>query len=194
VEYVTHPATPYIDLFVGTNPEMFAAWGRVPYAELPPKDLTLLATDPALRSRYCELAATVLLPPLRRMSILIATKLHLNESLAPARLDALLPGIGRGWASLVGTLSLLYYHLVVYAAQFESLVRRWEEERFDVLQPDSPGVHHILTFLTLEQLKDVATKELQLLGASSGSRAAAGGHDFATGRVLPADSGKEAET
>ena len=64
--------------------------------QLPPEDLALLAADPTPRSRYCELAVTVLLPPLRRLSLLFTTKTHLNESLAPARLDPLLPGIGRG--------------------------------------------------------------------------------------------------
>ena len=53
------------------------------------------------------------------------------------------------------------------------------EERFDLLQPDTPGLHLILTFLCGEQLKDVATKEVQLVGLSSGSRAAAGALNFA---------------
>jgi hypothetical protein len=50
---------------------------------------------------------------------------------------------------------------------------RWSEERFDLLQPDSPGVHHTLHFVTTEQVKDIAAKELELLGASSGTRSAA---------------------
>ena len=86
--------------------------------------------------------------------------------------------IRRGWASLLGSLSFLYSQLQIYAAQFESLVGRWEEERFDLLQPDTPGPHHILSFLCLEQIKDVGTKELELLGVSSGSRTAGGGHDY----------------
>jgi hypothetical protein len=36
-------------------------------------------------------------------------------------------------------------------------------------------------YVSIEQLKDVSTKELQLLGASSGSRAAAGGLNFMSG-------------
>jgi hypothetical protein len=141
IEHVRQPATPHIELFDSTNSGWWAALGRAPYAELPPEDLALLAADPGLRSRYCELAAAVLLPPLRRLSLLFTTKTHLNESLAPARLDPLLPGIGRGWASLVGTLSVLYYQLHVYAAQFESLAARWAAERFDLLQPATPGLH-----------------------------------------------------
>jgi hypothetical protein len=122
--------------------------------------------------------------------------MHLNEGLAPTRLDPVLPGIGRDWTSLVGTLSLLYFQLQIYAGQFESLVGRWEEERFDLLQPDLPGLHHILMLLSAEQIKDVGTKELQLLGASSGSRAAAGGLDFrlAKGGTVAAGGRKEAET
>ena len=99
-----------------TNPAMYAAIGRAPHAQLPPEDIALLAADATLRSRYCELVATVLLPPLRRLSLLFATKSHLNESLAPTRLDPALPGIGRGWTSLVGSLSLLYFQLHVYTA------------------------------------------------------------------------------
>jgi hypothetical protein len=193
-EFYPQPATPYINLFVLPNPAMFAAWGAAPYAQLPPQDLALLAADPALRSRYCELATTVLLPPLRRLSLLIATKMHLNESLAPARLDSLLPGIGRGWASLLGTLSVLYVQLGVYAAQFESLAGRWSEERFDLLQPDAPGVHLALNVLSNEQIKDVATKELELVGASSGSRTVARGLDFAKPGAGAAGDAKEAET
>ena len=96
---------------------------------------------------------------------------------------------------MVGTLSALYNQLFVYTAQFESLAARWSEERFDLLQPDSPGVHHIVHFVSSEQIKDVAAKEMQLLGASSGSRTAAGGMNFAKGEAAPAgDDGREAET
>jgi hypothetical protein len=112
-EFVPQPATPYVDLFVVANPAMWTAMGQAPYAQLPPEDLALLAADPALRSRYCELAVTVLLPPLRRLILLISTKSHLNESLAPARLDPVLPGIGRGWGSLLGTLGTLFPQLAV---------------------------------------------------------------------------------
>ena len=82
-----HTKSLYIDLVVVANPAMYAAYGRAPYAQLPPQDLALLAADPALRSRYGELAATVLLPPLRRLHQIFSTKSHLNESLAPARRD-----------------------------------------------------------------------------------------------------------
>jgi hypothetical protein len=188
MEWFSQPATPYIDLpGFHTNPAYYAAIGRAPYAELPPADIALLAADPALRARYCELAITVLLPPLRRMSEIIGTKHHLKESVAPTRLDPLLPGIGRDWTFVYGTLSTLYFDMRVYAAQFESLTGRWEEERYDKLQPDSPGQHFAMLFLMTEQMKDVAKKEVELVGMSSGSRSAAGGIDFMKGGVAPAD-------
>jgi hypothetical protein len=193
-EYVPQPATPYIELLVVTNPAAVAANAQTPYAQLPPEDLALLAADPALRSRYCELVAALLLSPLRRLSLLFTTKFHLNESLAPARLDPVLPGIGRDWTSLIGSLSVMYYQLGTYAAQFESLAVRWKEEQFDLLQPDTPGLHIALMYLSMEQLKDVSTKELQLVGASSGSRDAAGGNNFMRIGANPAGGGKDAET
>ena len=59
-------------------------------------------------------------------------------------------------------------------------------ERYDQLQPDSPGQHLVMMFLLTEQLKDVGKKEVELVGMSSGSRTAAGGADFMKGGVAPA--------
>ena len=58
----------------------------------------------------------MLLPPLRRMSEIFTNNLHLNGSLAPARLDPLLLGIGRDWTFFAGTLTSVYYLMYVYAA------------------------------------------------------------------------------
>jgi hypothetical protein len=158
-DYFPQPSTPYIELY-GTiaDPRTWAAIGRAPYAALPPEDIASLAADPALRSRYCELAAAVLLPPLRRMSEILGTKRHLDEIIAPPRLDPLLPGVGRGWTSYIGTTGNVFCEMRNYAAQFESLVGRWEGERCDLLQPDAPSPHYVMLFLMLEQLKDVGKK------------------------------------
>ena len=190
-EWIMQPATPYIDVYNSmTAPTHYAAIGQAPFAQLPPEDIALLDADPALRSRYCELVVTVLLPSLRRMTEIFGTKSHLNESIAPTRLDSLMPGIGRDWTSFMGSLTNTFLLLRVYAAQFESLVARWEQERFDLMQPDSPGSNMVLMFLILEQLKDVAKKEVELVGVSSGSRAAAGSNDFVRGGVAPVDEQK----
>ena len=51
-----------------------------------------------------------------------------------------------------------------------------------------------MLYLSIEQLKDVSTKELQLVVASSGSRTVAGGLDYMKGGVVPVGGGKDAET
>jgi hypothetical protein len=194
IEYIPQPAMPYIDLLVTNNPAMHAALDQAPYMQLPPEDVALLAADPALRSRYCELAVAVLLPPLQRLGVVFATKFQYYESIRPARLDASLLGIGRDWASLLGALSVLYWQSCNYAAQFESLVARWEHERFDLLQPDEPGVYGILVRLGQEQIKSVGTKEIELLGVSSGSSVVAGSLNFVKKGVDSSGGGKVEET
>ena len=55
-------------------------------------------------------------------------------------------------------------------------------------------MHIALNFLCPEQIKDVATKEMLLVGVSSGSRSAAGGLNFMKSAAGPAGDKKEAET
>ena len=153
----------------------------------------LLADDPALRSRYCELAVTVLLPLLRRLSQLISTKMHLNKNIAPARLDPLLPGIGRNWISHTGSLTSVFYHVCTYAAQFESLAGRWGQERYDLLQPASPSPSTVMFFIIAEQLKDVGKKEVELVGMSSGS-GPVGRHAYMKGGAALLANAQTAET
>ena len=68
---------------------------------------------------------------------------------------------------------------------FESLAGRWEKERYDLLQPDSPG---LIMFLLTEQMKNVSKEEVELhvVGMSSGSRSVAGGVDYMKSGVAPA--------
>jgi hypothetical protein len=195
-KFFPQPSTPHIELFGAyTDPTMFAAMGRAPYSQLPPEDIALLDADLTLRFRYCELAHTILLPSLRRMSNIFGTKSHLNEDIAPARLDSLLPGIGRDWPSFIGSLSLVFQDMRVYAAQFESLIGRWEQERYDLLQPDRPSVHYIIFFImNIEQRKDLSKKEVELIGMSSGSRIAAGGLDYVKTRAAQAADAQTMDT
>jgi hypothetical protein len=128
LEWFPQPATPHVEVFgSATSPAYYVAIGRAPYSQLPPEDLALLADDPGLRSRYCELCVHLLLPGLRRLYDILATKSHLNESLPPERLDPVFPGVGRGWKALIGSLTLVYSQMRVHAAQFESLAARWEQ-------------------------------------------------------------------
>jgi hypothetical protein len=54
----------------------------------------------------------------------------------------------------------MYAQLQVYAAQFQSLAARWQQERFDLFQLELSGLHQMLMFLGLEQLKVVAATEV----------------------------------
>jgi hypothetical protein len=45
-----------------------------------------------------------------------------------------------------------------------------EQERFDLLQPDQPGVYNILNRVGIEHFKSVATKEVELCSASPPGR------------------------
>jgi hypothetical protein len=91
----------------------------------------------------------------------------------------------------------MYFQLYVYAAQFESLLARWPEERFDLLQPDTPSVHFILIFLSVEQVKDVAAKKeawsSHRVEMFSGSRVVVGGVNFMKGGAAAPESTKAAE-
>jgi hypothetical protein len=71
---------------------------------------------------------------------------------------------------------------------FESLAGRWEKERYDLLQPDSPGLDVVIMFLLTEQMKNVSKEEVELhvVGMSSGSRSVAGGVDYMKSGVAPA--------
>ena len=53
-----------------------------------------------------------------------------------------------------------------------------------MLQSDAPGVYGVLLHLGAEQIKSVSTKEVELLGVSSESTAAAGSLDFLKAGVV----------
>ena len=71
----------------------------------------------------------------------------------------------------------MIFNVRVYVAQFESLVGRWEE-RYDLAQPDSPGLHIVMMFILVEQNMEAGKKEVDLTGVSSESCAGAGALDF----------------
>ena len=71
---------------------------------------------------------------------------------------------------------------------------RWEHERFDLVQPDEPSVYGILVRLSNEQVKSVGTKEIELLGISSGSSVVAGSLNFVKKGVDSSGGGKVEET
>ena len=167
-EFVAQPETPYVEMLHG-NVETFAAHGKNPLVKIPPEDIDMLAADPAKRQRWAELCEHVLIPPLRRMSVVLATKSHLSEPTATNVLNKMMPGIGRDW-SFIGTTSALFNILQIYLGQFESLLVCWARGEWERLQPSAPGVHFGLQVLvSMNMLKAVSTKEGELIGVSTGS-------------------------
>ena len=137
----------------------------------PPRyiDFDMLVADHAKRQRWADLCEHVLIPPLRRMSVVIATKSHLIESTATDVLNNMMPGIGRDW-SFIGTTSAVFYGLQIYLAQFESLMCVcWGRGEWEHLQPSAPGGHIGLAILVgIHMLKAVSTREGALIGVSTG--------------------------
>ena len=168
VEFVAQPATPRIQILNTNNPAGWNANGRMPYYKLAPEDVTLLESNPAKRERYSELVAHCMLPPLRHLTEMLATKRHLNESVKPQQLATNMPQFGRDF-SFLGTTSDIYSHSVQYAAEFESVAARWARDDWGMLEPATPSPHIWLLMLFIEVLKAVGAKEVTLLGAAHSS-------------------------
>ena len=129
----------------------------------------MLLADPAKRQRWAELCEHVLIPPLRRISVVLATKSHLSEPTATNVLNKMMPGIGRDW-SFIGTTSALFNTLQIFLGQFESLLVCWARGEWERLQPSAPDVQFGLKVLVpIHMLKAVSTKEGELIGVSTGS-------------------------
>ena len=91
-----------------------------------------------------------------------------------AIMNAMLPGVGFDW-NILGTGSTPYTNICTYAAQFESIVSRWEASDFGLLQPVVPGPGFGL-FLAHNavQMQQAAKSEQELLFRSGATRAASG--------------------
>jgi hypothetical protein len=61
------------------------------------------------------------------------------SSMKPAVLDKILPGLGRGWAGLLGgTATSVFYGMATHAAQWELVAARWADDDHTQLQPTEP--------------------------------------------------------
>ena len=54
---------------------------------------------------------------------------------------------------------IFWAKLTPFSLQFELLPARWEQERFDLLESDSPGMHHGLIMLSVGHMKAVAGRK-----------------------------------
>ena len=89
-------------------------------------------------------------------------------------MNAMLPGVGLDW-NILGTGTMPYTNICTYAAQFESIVSRWEASDFGLLQPVVPGPGFGIMMALNVQGQQVAKSEQELLFRSGAARQASGG-------------------
>ena len=110
-----------------------------------------------------------MLPPLRRAAELFASKLHLAQMFNPARLDKLLPGLGKSWTVKTG-LIVMFAEYAIHARELEGLTARWQvgDQVLSILQPNMPNVVSSLLFALNQMKEKVSQRELELIGVSAG--------------------------
>jgi hypothetical protein len=90
--------------------------------------------------------------------------MHLAELEKPDVLNSLLPGLGRDWGGVLGSMTPVLYHMTVYATEWEAVAARWAAGDHALLQPSEPGwCLPLLMALNLLKTK-VAKNELELCG------------------------------
>ena len=88
--------------------------------------------------------------------------MHLAE-LGPAdELDAMLPGLGRSWASGVGSQTAVFGYTVAYARQWDSIASAWARGEHVLAQPGMPSWDIPLLYVVSLLKKKVAAKEVEL--------------------------------
>ena len=90
-----------------------------------------------------------------------------------AKLNAMLPGVGFDW-NILGAGGMPYTNICTYAAQFESIVSRWEVSDFGLLQPVVPGPGFGIVVALAVQTQQAAKSEQELLFRSGATRNASG--------------------
>ena len=105
--------------------------------------------------------------------------MHLAELEKPDVLNGLLPGLGRDWGEVLGTMSQVLYQMASYATEWEAVASRWAVEDHALLQPSEPGWSFVLMMVHNLLKQKVAKKELELCGPPSAAA-------FARCRVLTA--------
>jgi hypothetical protein len=77
MQWVSPPTQPYVAVHNVGDPEVMKRGARNPFAHtLPPVDLARLAADPTKQARWTNLVLHTMLPPLRELDPIIASKVH----------------------------------------------------------------------------------------------------------------------
>jgi hypothetical protein len=149
-----------------------------------------LAADPTKQARWTNLVLHTLLPPLRELGPIVASKvrhirsthrpartlepfaylgrrtgaqLHLKESVKADVLNAIFPGLGHDWSELnFGTTTNLFHLMPNYATQWEAIAACWAEGDYTLLQPTEPSCLEQLLVVVIMMQQTVTAKELEL--------------------------------
>jgi hypothetical protein len=191
MQWISPPTQPYVAVYNIGNPEVMRRVAANPFIHtLPPADLVRLAADPTRQARWTNLVLHTLLPPLRELSVIFASKvrhicsfhrpvrtlepfadlgrrtgaqLHLKESVKADVLNAIFPGLGHDSSELLfGTTTNLFYLTANYATQWEAIATCWSEGDYTLLQPTEPScLAQLLAVVSMMQ-QTVTAKELEL--------------------------------
>jgi hypothetical protein len=87
MQWISPPTQPYVAVLNIGNPEMMRRVAANPFSyTLPPADLARLAADPTTQARWTNLVLHTLLPPLRELGPIVASKVrHICTPHCPAR-------------------------------------------------------------------------------------------------------------
>ena len=88
--------------------------------------------------------------------------MHLAELPKPDVLNSMLPGLGRDWAEILVSLSVVYYRTASYATEWEAVAARWAADDHTLLQPAEPCWLIPLLYVNNMLKQTVAKKELEL--------------------------------
>ena len=77
LQWISPPTQPYVAMLNIGNPEVMKRGAVSPFGlTLPPADLARLAADPAKQARWTSLVLHTLLPPLRELGPIVASKVR----------------------------------------------------------------------------------------------------------------------
>jgi hypothetical protein len=105
-----------------------------------------------------------------------ARQSHLNDGVGLERLEAALPqAFEITWSALLASSLTPLHQTTTYVRQLESVIGRWRDGDYSMLQPVAAYPFMPIAVTGFELKKETGRKELDLLGQSSGARAAAEG-------------------
>ena len=90
--------------------------------------------------------------------------MHLAELEKPDVLNSLLPGLGRDWKEVLGSMAPILYSMASYATGWEAVAARWAADDHALLQPAEPSWCLPLVMVQNLLKQKVAKNELELCG------------------------------